>query len=581
MTALDLLAASAREYDALRARCAEFDGQLTKDLVQSGGEQYAAMCSLAYRQTLAGNKLVADANGQPLLFPKENTSNGCIGTVDVIYPMSPQFLLLSPTLVKAMLVPVLDYASSPRWRFPFAPHDLGAYPRATGQVYGGGEKTEENQMPVEETANLLILMTALAQTEGRTDFVLRYWPVLEKWAGYLKAKGYDPENQLSTDDFAGHLAHNTNLSAKAIIALAAYGRLCRFRLPSTGLPPPGDEVYARQAQEYSALAKELALRWVREAGDGDHFRLAFDKPGTWSQKYNLVWDRLLNLELFPAEALQKEMAFYRRSMDRFGLALDNRRPYGKIDWTTWTATLTGSKEDFDALIAPAYEYLYLTPDRVPLNDLYWTAAGRKVSMHARPVVGAFFLKLLFDRDVRERWTSRDRTKVGAWAMFPDAKYVPPPVPDTITPVVATADAEGSQWLYTTTEPDARWFSMVYKPTTWKLGWSGFGTPETPGSAVRTVWKTSDIWLRKDVVLPAGTDLRRLYLVVHHDEDAEIYINGVLAAKEEGYLTKYEPVAISAQARGALRPGRNVLAVHCRQTGGGQFIDVGLATATFK
>src|SRR5262245_36907229 len=166
-------------------------------------------------------------------------------------------------------------------------------------------------MPVEETANMLILLAALAQIEGNADFSAKYWPQLDKWAAYLKAKGFDPENQLCTDDFAGHLAHNVNLSAKAICGLGAFARLCEMR---------GDRA---QADAYAQTARTFAERWAKEAADGDQFRLAFDKPGTWSQKYNLIWDRILGLNLFTAVVLRKELDFYKRTQNRFGLPLDN------------------------------------------------------------------------------------------------------------------------------------------------------------------------------------------------------------------------------------------------------------------
>src|SRR5260370_9544002 len=118
-------------------------------------------------------------------------------------------------------------------------------------------------MPVEESGNLLILLAAIGEMEGNANFASLYWRQRVKWADYLKAKGFDPENQLCTDDFAGHLAHNVNLSAKAIVALGAYAQLCQLR---------GN---TRTADEFMERAPPLPGRWIKKADDGDHPPLPF------------------------------------------------------------------------------------------------------------------------------------------------------------------------------------------------------------------------------------------------------------------------------------------------------------------
>lgn len=552
----NLLQAAASAYPELSKRCREFDNELMADLRMAGGDDYAKLGGLCYRQCFAAGKFVADAKGQPLQFCKENHSNGCIATSDVFYPMAPQFLLFGPSLAKSFLTPFLNYAASDRWKFPFAPHDLGRYPLANGQVYGGGERTEENQMPVEESGNLLILVAAVAQMEGNPGYANLYWTQLEKWAGYLMEKGFDPANQLCTDDFAGHLAHNVNLSAKAICAIGAYAKLCEMR---------GERDKATKAFE---LARTFAKRWVEAASDGDHFRLAFDRKGSWSQKYNLIWDRILGLELFPESVATTEMAYYRKIQNRYGIPLDNRETYTKLDWVLWTATLTQKPADFAALLVPVIAFINETPDRSPLTDWYQTKSGRKVGFTARPVVGGVFARLLYDREVWKKWASRDRTKASGWA--------PMPKPPVVTEVVPTAQTQPAAWSFTTSAPPADWSQPTFDPKGWKTGKSGFGTQGTAGAIVGTRWSTSDIWLVRDIDLKTE-DLEKIQWSIHHDEDAEIYVNGTLAAEFSGYADQYETRPLSSAAKKAFRAGKNRLAVHCRQTGGGQYIDLGLVT----
>jgi hypothetical protein len=295
------------------------------------------------------------------------------------------------------LVPILSYGASSHWKFPNAPHDLGTYPIAAGRDDGG------EGMPVEESGNMIILCDAIAQADGNADFINPWWPQLTKWAAYLEKYGLDPENQLCTDDFMGHLAHNTNLSVKAILGLAAYGDLCKMR---------GD---LANADKYAKLAKVDAGHWMKVAADDNHYRLAFDKTNTWSQKYNLVWDQILGLNVFPPSVAQKEVAYYKTVMQPYGLPLDARTHLTKTDWSIWTATLADNQAGFEGFISPIYDYLNETTTRDPIADSYRTDNIKSGGMHARPVVGGFFIKMLADREIWKKWSSGDKVKAENWA----------------------------------------------------------------------------------------------------------------------------------------------------------------------
>jgi hypothetical protein len=394
MTVEQMLATAENEYPSLVKRGEDFDRELTADLEKAGGKDYAQLAILAYRQTFAAHGFAADFDGTPMLFPKENFSNGCISTVDVLYPSAPFFLFFNPALIEAQLKPVMEYAALPRWKWPFAPHDLGTYPLANGQVYGGGEVTEDDQMPVEESGNLLIMVAAMSREENNWDFARQYWPQFTKWAEYLRDKGLDPANQLSTDDFAGHLAHNANLSIKAIEGLAAYAQMAR----GVGKPAVADE--------YAKVAAQMAAQWQTMGADGDHYRLAFDKAGTWSQKYNLVWDQILGFNLFPATVRETEMAFYLKHLNQYGLPLDNRADYTKLDWEIWTATLADSAKDFATLLTPIGRWINEGPTRVPLTDWYDTKNGKQSGFQARSVVGGVYIKALADPALAAKWRGR-------------------------------------------------------------------------------------------------------------------------------------------------------------------------------
>jgi len=386
-----MLAEAIVEAPAVGAKCRAFDAKFRADMEKVGGEKYADIAELSWRQSFAACKFVANADGEPFLFSAENNSGGMIGTTDVFYPQFPHLLYSSPTLAKASLAPTCIYAASTNWPYAYAPHDLGLFPVAEGQFYGmkkgqsvGGGTDDTYRMPVEECGNMLILLASVAREEGNAAFASRWWGEVTKWAEYLSQFGYDPGNQLCTDDFAGHLAHNANLSIKSIIALASYALMADMR---------GEK---DAAARYRSLAEGMVPKWIDAAKGGKFggFRIAFDQPGTWSQKYNLVWDRVLGLGLFPPEVAEAEMRTYRAVASEYGMPLDCRKTYTKADWIVWCGSLTGRREDLEFVCEGLHRFLCETPDRVPFSDWYMADSGLHRAFIARSVVGGVFMPAL-------------------------------------------------------------------------------------------------------------------------------------------------------------------------------------------
>ena len=400
-TIVDALKELDRRHDELLGKCCTLDKAVMDEAQTFGGEDYRLIASAAWRHTFAAHKLIATPDGEMALLSKENDSNGCIGTVDVSYPSIPLFLKYCPELVNALCRPVIRFAQMPVWEFDFAPHDVGRYPYATGQVYAARQHCENgmvhppyylypagmdvydfrSQMPVEECGNMLIMLES-AMAFGASEALAESCPdVLDKWVKYLDQYGEDPGDQLCTDDFAGHMNRNVNLAAKATVGVACYSRILR-RMGRTA-----------EADQWEKRAHEMAESWLERAKGEHNTALTFDGNG-WSMKYNLVWDVVLGLKLLPASFYKAETESYLPLMNEYGLPLDSRADYTKSDWLVWVASMAQDKTTFAKLIAPLAHYLRTTTTRVPFSDWYDTKSGESVAFIARSVQGGVYMPML-------------------------------------------------------------------------------------------------------------------------------------------------------------------------------------------
>jgi hypothetical protein len=377
-----------KDYSNSSILSSELDDQIEKDSIAAAGQDYATLTTLAARQAFAATQLVGTED-KHYLFMKEISSNGNVQTIDVIYPSSPIFYYTNPDLIKLLLDPHFENQENGYYPNSWAMHDLGKhYPNATGHPTG-----DDEQMPLEECGNIIIMVLAYTQRSRNPDYIKQHYTILKQWAEYLVQDSLYPAEQLSTDDFAGHLVNQTNLALKGIIAIEAMSQISKLI---------GEDA---DAQNYTTIAHDYISKWqslaMNTANDPPHAMLNYGNATTWGLLYNLYNDKLLDTNLVPQEVYDIQSSFYPSVAERYGVPLDTRnRYYTKSDWELFCAAIA-SEETRDMFISDLVKWVNETPTSRPFTDLYQTCDGGHppgLEFKARPVVGGLFALLLLEQE---------------------------------------------------------------------------------------------------------------------------------------------------------------------------------------
>lgn len=359
------------------------------------GEEYSQILTAAARQVLAAHKLFRNEDGELLYFSKECNSNGCINTVDVSYPAVPMFLVYQPELVKAMLTGVFAFARMPIWNYEFAPHDIGRYPIANGQVYAlkpqlqllkrklykmrGNIYMPQFQMPVEECGNMLIMSYVYYLVTGDKSQLEENYDLLSKWAKFLVGKGVVLDNQLCTDDFAGHSTKNINLAIKGVMGIACFAKI--------------SEVLGVADNSFD-IAKDYANQLMQFRTNEGHLPFSVGKKDSWSLKYNLVWDILLDFNLFDKSIYDAESKLYLEKLNEYGTPLDYRKDFTKSDWMLWASCLDKDGKNTNIFSSAIVKFLADSEDKKCFTDWFETKEPKQRSFDHRSVQAGLWMPVL-------------------------------------------------------------------------------------------------------------------------------------------------------------------------------------------
>ncbi|KAJ7464116.1 hypothetical protein FB451DRAFT_454384 [Mycena latifolia] len=386
-SAAELISFFLKDYATALGTAKTLDAKVVADAGKAGGADYAGIVALSIRQAVGANELTISKGkdgrwntSDVMLFMKEISSDGNTNTVDVIFPAMPIFLYLFPNFGQALLEPLFRYQASGLYPNKWSVHDMGAhYPKAVGHGDGLDEA-----MPVVQSGNMLIMALAFAQATGDNSQLKRYRALLDQWTQFLIEDSLIPANQLSTDDFAGQLANQTNLAIKGIIGIRCMAEIYTLL---------GDKA---KAANYSSIAADYVSQWqvLAQSTTGPHLTLAYGQASTWGLAYNLFSDVHLGFKLFPQSVYDMQTAWYKTVINEYGIPLDTRHTYTKSDWSIWTASIVTDTGLRNQIITSLKDYLANGLNNVAFSDLYDTVSGVASGFRTRPVVGGHLALLL-------------------------------------------------------------------------------------------------------------------------------------------------------------------------------------------
>ena len=384
---LDAVSFYYNDYATASSQATTLDNQIASDSSAAAGQNYALMTSLAVRQAFGGIYLT-NTTENTLVFLKEVSSDGNVNTVDVIFPSHPIFLYLNPVLLKQLLDPLFINQEAGFWPQMYAIHDIGSlYPNATGHNDGNAE-----MQPVEECGNMIIMTLAYAQRANDNAYLMQHYDILRQWNEYLIEDSLIPQNQISTDDFAGALANQTNLAIKGIIGIEAMAQIAN----RTGNAVDGAN-YTNIAHDYVTQWQQLG---INTAANPPHATLSYGANDTHGLLYNIFADKELGLGLIPQSVYDIQSAFYPTVFNTYGVPLDTRHNYTKNDEAMLAAAVT-STDTRGQFIDVISQWIDQTVTNFPLTDLYDSVGGdypfngtdntgTMIFFKERPTVGAFF-----------------------------------------------------------------------------------------------------------------------------------------------------------------------------------------------